>query len=372
MKKIEHEWLFAILIFTPLIFAAYFFFYGRVWSLKSSYNVVPTSRYSSKEIYLGATQHWIRSVNNQSINPHLLVLVLNKDKYSWGQDERNSSFRTFWSFISTIKSSRFPSSKMSLGLLTSSTEEYHKYRKILEVLSTDDEELFVRVHLIYHPGYGDQTHDINLDIDRQEHHEETVQKERRRLLARLRNYLMLSSLRSEDHIIWLDADVYFSSDQLLQMLIEKSADSKQTQDLPVGLLTVRCALQRDPHSNYDLNAWSGSRQAPTAKQLELIRKGGSFTGRPTKDTKMLDTLLKGTSNETIIKLDSVGGTILYIKADLVRQGLVFPPYYVVGTEWNMSEGWDGIETEGLCYIAKNLGYGCYALGGDWVVTHTNY
>ncbi|UJR11041.1 hypothetical protein I4U23_015225 [Adineta vaga] len=368
----EYVWFFFILILTPFVIALSFFSYGHIWSLESFYNGISTNSHSTTEISIETTLHWIRTINDGSINSYLLTLVLTKDKYSWGRNSKNSSFRTFLSFLNIIKSSHIPASNISLGLLTSSKEEYIKYKKIIEMTSMNYGELFTRVHIIYHPGFVDQKQRTIFDVGREERHDYTKQKERRRLLSRLRNYLMISTLQSEDHIIWLDADVYFSSNILLKTIIKKSIDSKLIHNLPLGLLTTRCAFERDPHSNYDLNAWLGPRRVPNAKELDHIRNGGIFVGRPTKDTKMLDILLEGTVNEDLIKLDSVGGTILYIKADLIRQGLVFPPYYIIGTEWNMQEGWDGIETEGLCYIARNLGHDCYALGGDWVVTHTNY
>lgn len=62
-----------------------------------------------------------------------------------------------------------------------------------------------------------------------------------------------------------------------------------------------------------------------------------------------------------VEIDSVGGTVLFVKAEIFRKGINFPPYYVIGTDWNRIEGWDGIETEGLCYVAKASGYKCWGM-----------
>ena len=44
---------------------------------------------------------------------------------------------------------------------------------------------------------------------------------------------------------------------------------------------------------------------------------------------------------------------------------------VIGTGWG-KDGWDGLETEGMCYVARYLkGGGCYTLGGSHFVKHTN-
>lgn len=355
-----------------MLFVVYFYlFYHRHW-LSSTwfYDASPVKKYSTTETHIGTALHWIRTLRNEAVNPRLLILVLTKDQFSWGRNS-NSPPRTFQSFLNMINSAPFSARNLSLGLLTSSKLEYVNYTKTLEMMTTSY-ELFARASIIYHAGFDKQKRNVTLDGNREGRHDDSVQKERRRLLARLRNYLMLSSLQFEDHIVWFDADVYISSDNLLQTFIEQSTNSKAKHDAPIGVLTARCRLDGDPHSNYDRNAWLGPRQVPNRIELDILRKGGIFVPRPTGDTQMLHGLLKGTLNSDLIKLDSVGGTVLYIKADLVRQGLIFPPYYVIGTEWTMKEGWDGIETEGLCYIAMNLGYGCYALGGDWVITHTNH
>ena len=58
-----------------------------------------------------------------------------------------------------------------------------------------------------------------------------------------------------------------------------------------------------------------------------------------------------------------------MKASLWRQGLGFATSYLVGTDWK-DEGWDGVESEGLCAAARNLineeygrqgGVGCWGV-----------
>ena len=53
----------------------------------------------------------------------------------------------------------------------------------------------------------------------------------------------------------------------------------------------------------------------------------------------------------IVEIDSVGGAMLWIRADLHREGLVFPSYPYRGR----------IETEGLAAMAKDMGYRIYGL-----------
>ena len=61
---------------------------------------------------------------------------------------------------------------------------------------------------------------------------------------------------------------------------------------------------------------------------------------------------KGQKNDPV-PLDSVGGTVLWVDANLHREGVIFPPFYLIGSEWDRN-GYDGIETEGICYIAKAM------------------
>ncbi|KAJ3551874.1 hypothetical protein NPX13_g11252 [Xylaria arbuscula] len=82
-------------------------------------------------------------------------------------------------------------------------------------------------------------------------------------------------------------------------------------------------------------------------------------------------LIENTHDDDLLHVDSVGATILYMRTHLIRQGLSFPAWNVVGTTWS-HDGWSGIETEGLCYMASQIeGGGCFVLGGDHHVRHAD-
>ena len=302
------------------------------------------------EVQLGAARHWKKeSKVIASLPPHLLLLVLTDDHKSWGSNDAGAT-RTATSFIHLVADTAYPVSRLSVGIMTSSEIAYLQLTMLLS--STE----YARTHAIYHPGFGSHTD------RRADRHNDNTQKGRRRTIARLRNFLMLRTLENEDHLIWLDADVYWLSAGIIQKLIQQSR-VWQKSDVEAGLLTARCT--QGDSQNYDKNAWSGPRLEPTTSTLV-----GSFIPQPTLETLFMNDLVKGTSNDDLVRLDSVGGTILYLKAEIVHQGLNFLTYAAVGTTWNSSEGWDGIETEGMCYVAKTLGYGCYGLGGTWLVKHT--
>lgn len=185
----------------------------------------------------------------------------------------------------------------------------------------------------------------------------------RSAIARLRNYLMLSGLKDEWHIVWLDADVVELSHGIVQTMMQHSENNKDA-----GIITAMCHQNR--MNNYDKNAWKVNAPHLLGAIADSDRPSAL---RDLTDMRWMATdLLTGTDATSLVALDSVGGTVLYIRSDLIRQGLVFPYANMVGTTWSQY-GWIGMETEGLCYMAKALdGGGCYILGGNHYIRHTNW
>ena len=174
---------------------------------------------------------------------------------------------------------------------------------------------------------------------------------------------MLSALEDEAHIIWLDADVVEISANLVQTMITQSTSHPHA-----GIITAAC--HQNKMENYDKNAWKVNSPAlmdiiPDSARPAAVRD-------LVKRRYFVPDLYSQAPDETLIQLDSVGGTILYIRSELIRQGVSFPHFNIVGTTWSQ-RGWIGVETEGICYAAKDLkGGGCYALGGKHHVRHTDW
>ena len=70
----------------------------------------------------------------------------------------------------------------------------------------------------------------------------------------------------------------------------------------------------------------------------------------------------------LVRLNSVGGTMLFIRADLHRDGLIFPPYFYGRASDAMRRrnpmlrsGTGEIETEGLAVMARDMGVQCWGL-----------
>lgn len=155
-----------------------------------------------------------------------------------------------------------------------------------------------------------------------------LQLARRSVLARSRNQLLFRALSDEDWVLWLDVDVVDYPADLVERLLSYDLD----------ILHPDCVREPGGQS-FDLNAWKDN-------------------GR----LHMHD--LRGTGGP--VRIDSVGGTALLVKADLHRDGLIFPPYkYGVESSvirqphpvWGQGE----IETEGLAAMARDMGVQCWGL-----------
>lgn len=158
--------------------------------------------------------------------------------------------------------------------------------------------------------------------------ETAMQQARRCILARSRNQLLFRALADEDWVLWLDVDVIEYPPDLIEQLLSYGLD----------ILHPDCVRKRGGKS-YDLNAWKND----GALHMHDLRG----TGKP-------------------VRIDSVGGTALLVKADLHRDGLIFPPYrYGLESDvirknhpvWGKGE----IETEGLAAMAHDMGLQCWGL-----------
>ncbi|KAI1141080.1 glycosyltransferase family 62 protein [Hypoxylon sp. FL0543] len=289
-------------------------------------------------------------------NPDVLIQVLTRDAHSWSADFRSTP-RTVYDFVDMIVSTELDLTRVSLGLMTATREEFEATKDAVRSLP------FARVALFYRENDGGGA---AADIPYEDRHKDEVQRRRRGAIAAARNYLMARSLQDEKHVIWVDADIVEFSKGVVQKMIEHAEKRSD-----VGIVTALCIQTITP--NYDKNAWSINRQVPLL--MGPVGDGDLTTAadKLVETRTYIDEIIKGTNDDDLLPLDSVGGTILYIKASLIRQGINFPTSYVVGTTWS-HEGWVGIESEGICYMASHLdgGGGCYVLGGSHHVRHADW
>lgn len=147
-----------------------------------------------------------------------------------------------------------------------------------------------------------------------------LQPARRSVLARSRNQLLFRALRDEAWVLWLDVDVIEFPPNLIELLLGTGCEIVQPQ----------CVLHYGSPT-FDCNGWREFGRL----HLDDLRGEGA-----------------------LVPLDTVGGTVLLVRADLHRDGLIFP--YDKRGPLARSGGLE-IETEGLGIMAHDMGYRCWGL-----------
>ncbi|PGH12169.1 hypothetical protein AJ79_04463 [Helicocarpus griseus UAMH5409] len=198
--------------------------------------------------------------------------------------------------------------------------------------------------------------------DEKERHKMENQKIRREAMSRARNSLLFTTLGpSTSWVLWLDADIVETPETLIQDLTKHNK--------PV--IVPNCYQRfRDPETRqmdtrpYDYNSWVDS-----ARSLEIAAAMGpdeimleGYAELPTYRTLMAHLADKSPNRDIdkIMPLDGVGGTALMVKADVHRDGAMFPafPFYHM------------VETEGFAKMARRLGWKCFGLP-NYFVYHYN-
>lgn len=161
-----------------------------------------------------------------------------------------------------------------------------------------------------------------------------IQIQRRTVLAKSRNNLLFHALNDEAWVLWLDVDVIAYPPDLIERLLATGKD----------IVQPHCVLAYGGKT-FDLNGWRDHGRL----HLDDLREEG-----------------------TLVKLDAVGGTVLLVRADLHRDGLIFPPFLYgkanphvrIGQRPEIAGDIEGeIETEGLGIMARELGSSCWGMPG---------
>ncbi|KAG0232170.1 hypothetical protein BGW41_001960 [Actinomortierella wolfii] len=259
---------------------------------------------------------------------NILVLTLVRNHESWGGG------RSFPDFVNLVRGFDYPMANINLGVLASDRAEFDAINNHIQSMS-GGQDFFPQIHVLLR--------EKDAGINRAQRKADNVQKERRRLIARLRNYLLYTTLRDEDSVLWIDSDMVRIPNDLLGRMIASGKD------------VITTATRIGSSGPFiDLNAWVGERITPNAEEQRIIEQGGLFVPRH-KAVKFTHEL-EGEFGE----LDSVGGTVLFVRGEVHREGVAFTTNYVIGGGWKY-EGYDGIESEGLCYVAGFLGYKCWGM-----------
>lgn len=201
--------------------------------------------------------------------------------------------------------------------------------------------------------------------DEKARHKLSAQKERRESMSRARNSLVFTMLGPDTSwVLWLDGDIVETPPSLVQDLT--------SHDQPI--IVPNC-YQRYYDSGskkwdirpYDYNSWIDSEAAQELAENmdpdDILLEG--YAELPTYRTLMAYlTDFKALDPQRMVALDGVGGTALMVKADVHRDGAMFPafPFFHL------------VETEGFAKMARRLGYDVFGLPDYLVGTpfHVNH
>ncbi|KAI5287328.1 Golgi mannosyltransferase complex subunit [Ascosphaera acerosa] len=195
-----------------------------------------------------------------------------------------------------------------------------------------------------------------------ERHKLATQKERRMAMAQARNSLLFTTLGpSTSWVLWLDADIVETPPDLIQDLTRH--------DKPI--IVPNCFQRyinpstRQPDIRaYDYNSWvdseSAQRLASEMGPDDVLFEG--YAEIPTYRTLMahMANLDPNADKHAEMQLDGVGGTVLLVKAEVHRDGAMFPPFPFYHL----------VETEGFAKMARRLGWDCWGLP-NYLVYHVN-
>ena len=161
------------------------------------------------------------------------------------------------------------------------------------------------------------------------------QLRRRSILAKSRNFLLAKALKDEDWVLWIDADVARWPADVIERLLEVEKD----------IVAPNCLIQ-GTRKTFDYNTFKLKPEAASIDWTPYLVDG---VLQPPKGLGRH--YLSDLHDHQIVQVDSVGGTMLLVRADLHREGLIFPSfphkYY--------------LETEGLAVMARDMGYTCWGL-----------
>lgn len=195
-------------------------------------------------------------------------------------------------------------------------------------------------------------------LEEKDRHALKVQKERRAAMALARNELLYSTIGPyTSWILWLDSDIVETPSTLIE---DMTSHNK-----PILAANVYQRYFDDNEGKnsirpYDFNNWVesdiGLQLASEMGDDEIILEG--YADIATYRPLMAHFYEVNGAPNTEMELDGVGGGCTLVKAEVHRDGAMFPsfPFYHL------------IETEGFAKMAKRLGYHIYGLP-NYIVYH---
>lgn len=217
----------------------------------------------------------------------------------------------------------YPKNKITIGILEgdSSDETYPLLKKINERLQNS----FKRVEL-YKKDFGSIA---NRGSDRWK---VGSQSQRRSRIAKARNHLLSLTLKERHQwVLWIDADVKSWEQDIIQQLLSFNK----------CVIAPHCV--GEDKRTFDLNSFK-YKQSEKKNWRSYIKDGLLQPPRGFGRSYLSDL-----QEYDLVSLDAVGGTMLLVKGDLHRAGLIYPE----------DERHLHIETEALAFMVRELGEECW-------------
>jgi mannan polymerase complexes MNN9 subunit len=267
-------------------------------------------------------------------------------------------YQEYWENLLKLS---YPHEHISLGFITPKTREGDAATAALnEAIKTTqsgpEDQRFQSVTILRQDFEGPAT-----SQDEKDRHALSAQKDRRAAMSRARNSLLFTTIGpSTSWVLWLDSDIVETPPTLIQDLAWHDKE----------IIVPNCfqryfdeGKNEDAIRPYDYNSWQDSevakRLASSMGKDDIIVEG--YADMPTYRTlmAMISEKERGDAKK-VIPLDGVGGTALLVKAEVHRDGAMFPPFPF----YNL------IETEGFAKMARRLGYKSWGLP-NYLIYHYN-
>lgn len=251
----------------------------------------------------------------------------------------------------------YPHSLIAFGFIIPKTREGNQataalQNAIAETQSGPEDKRFASISILrqdFDPPISSQ--------DEAERHKMEFQKVRRASMARARNSLLFTTLGpTTSWVLWIDADIVETPPSLIQ---DMTSHDK-------AILVPNC-FQRYINDKgkkdtrpYDYNSWQDSQiAADMAAGMgpdDIIVEGyAEMATYRSLMAKNADTT-ESRDQRATMPLDGVGGTALLVKAEVHRDGAMFPPFAFYHL----------METEGFAKMARRLGWECWGLPNYFV------
>lgn len=264
----------------------------------------------------------------------------------------------YWSNLLNLN---YPRELIELGFILPRNKDGEKTLKQLEEAvkliqnpKNPKTQRFKKIHIL-----RQDSHSLNSQ-DEKERHALKVQKFRRSQMAAARNSLVFTTIGPyTSWVLWLDADIVETPNTLIQDLTKHNK--------PV--VSANCyqryydeEKKKDSIRPYDYNNWveseDGLKLAASLPEDEIIVEG--YAEIATYRPLMAHFYDPNGDIHTEMELDGVGGACVLVKADVHRDGAMFPtfPFYHL------------IETEGFAKMTKRLGYQVVGLP-NYLIYHYN-